>query len=196
MKLSSFLILISPLFILIFIEKTIDFVSYRRLLAGKDQSKQITKIYLSTICSLVVSCLVVPFIELYFIASNYDLFSIIYYVGVLLYAEWLVLKFFFKERTVVNSALQGKSITKWSLVTNLIITGVYRMLYSCFFIWWLEMSWNSGEEITGNGHYKADFKWTIIYWVGYLMPILVFALIKAIIQFSICKKLSKKQIEV
>lgn len=193
MKLSSFLILVSPLFILIFIEKTIDFVSYRRLLAGKDQSKQITKIYLSTICSLVVSCLVVPFIELYFIAANYDLFFIIYYVGVLLYAEWLVLSFFLAERKVVNSTLK---ITKWSLVTNLIITGVYRMLYSCFFIWWLEMSWNSGEEITGNGHYEADFKWTIIYWVGYFLPILVFTLIKAIIQFLICKKLSKKQIEV
>jgi hypothetical protein len=175
---------------LLFLEKTVDLISYKKLISDKDKSKHITMLYLSSIGSLAVSCLVIPFIELYFAVVNYDLFLIIFYVGVLLYAEWLVVKFFLAER----KAVQNKSVTNRSLVTNLVLTGVYRVIYSCYFLWFIEMSWNSGEEITGNGHYEADFKWTILYWVIYILPIVVFTLIKAVTQYFICQKWSKSKL--
>ena len=176
-----------PVFLLIFLEKLVDLHSYRKKLHSKNQVMPFLP-YLLVITGIIAFSHLLS-VLMKWLLMNSEISNIIIPVLLLslLCPFFTLLILYLIERKWINVTLQETTLIKESYDVNLILSFAFFVLYAAFLVW----DFLTFAEIvilpTPKDHYvltKAD----LILYIGTVLFILLFALIKIISQKKLVKR--------
>ena len=176
-----------PLFLLIFLEKCVDWRSYRKLgmididNTEKILSREFLILFVAQILNnAAIICLLSTIegcageISLFMICSPLPIQSLM-----LMHAL---------ERKSVQNVPSKHSLPKKSFVTDWILAIIFGVTYPCFLIWCLVNDLNESDWFGGDNS-KVNTKWGIIWLIGTILLLIVFALIKILVQKQLVKRI-------
>lgn len=186
MTLGVFLVILLlglPLFALIAFEKSVDLHSYRKLGMTDKIKKHLMLELLILIVAQVLNAVVASLI---LVVIREVLF-------LLVFPPLPVLSFipmYLWERKSIPEASQKHSLKIRSFVADLILTSVYLASCTCFTLWWLSSYLGEADILFGGDNLDVNAKWGGILFVGSILLVVVFALIKIIVQKVLVKRAS------